>query len=88
MSSPALKVMLLGRPYNPQDTMHVASRDLAQSVGSWRKCWLVEVVCGLGRSRAPNPTVHEHRSDGPGRCLRTALSIILALSRSGAASGN
>lgn len=44
MSSPALKVMFLGRPYSPQDTVPVASRDLAQSVGSWRKCWLVEVL--------------------------------------------
>jgi len=44
MSSPALKVMFLGWPCSPQDAVPVASRDLAPSVGSWRKCWLVEVL--------------------------------------------
>lgn len=44
MSSPALRVTFSGRPCHPQDTVQVARRDLAQSVGSGGKCRLVEVL--------------------------------------------
>lgn len=60
MSSPALKVTFLGRPCHPQDTVQVAGRDLAQSVGSWGKCWLVGVlgVASEGHGHRIQPSVN------------------------------
>lgn len=80
MSSPAPRVMFLGWPHKPQDTVQVARRDLARRVGSWGKVLAGGgSVCGLGRSRAPNPSVCEPKNDVP-RLTRlwTPLSIILA----------
>lgn len=80
MSSPAPRVMFLGWPHKPQDTVQVARRDLAWRVGSWGKVLAGGgSVCGLGRSRAPNPSVCEPKNDVPRLThLWTPLSIILA----------
>lgn len=78
MSSPALKVALLGRPRNPQATVQVA-------IGPGRG-FLGKVLAGggcmrdLGRSWAPRPTARGRKNDAPWPTrLRTALSVIPAL---------